>query len=366
MNTQLIPVFSGELSGAPTQLVDARLLHTFLESAQDFSDWVKKRIKSYGFVENQDYLLHKFMEQLPSGAKAKIDYHLSLDMAKELSMVERNEKGKQARRYFIDCERRLLQPHQTPSLDAPDYLKQSREALLDFVAVCEDTVKATGGKVQKWPELSRLVVDGLIAERLRTTRMLVSFDLDMTMRLTDVPNDSCVVSGSNPTQLNTFLRECVPFDLVPVVLESATQRLIASHQASVSQQPAKTIAAPLAKTPSAITSLIDRFIQDWKNTDKSVINAPFIPCLGTQALRLFHVWAQNKGIAVRLGNNYVMSELYQSPGFYKSRVRVSTKAHPRTVLMIDGITSPSGMTATDWIADCIDKMEAALIWMEIP
>lgn len=73
MNTNtLIPIFAGELSGMPVQLVDARLLHTFLESAQDFSDWVKKRIKAYGFIENTDYLLHKFMEQLPSGAKHKM------------------------------------------------------------------------------------------------------------------------------------------------------------------------------------------------------------------------------------------------------------------------------------------------------
>jgi len=111
MPTQLIPVFAGEMAGVSVQLVEARLLHGFLESAQDFTTWIKNRIIKYCFIENQDYLLHKFMEQLPSGAKQKTDYHLTLDMAKELSMVERNEKGKQARRYFIDCERQLLQVH---------------------------------------------------------------------------------------------------------------------------------------------------------------------------------------------------------------------------------------------------------------
>lgn len=105
----LVQTFQGEIAGETQLLVNARELHTFLASRQDFSTWIKSRIFDYDFVENQDYLLHKFVEQLPSGAKHKTDYHLTLDMAKELSMVERNEKGKQARRYFIDCEKRLHQ-----------------------------------------------------------------------------------------------------------------------------------------------------------------------------------------------------------------------------------------------------------------
>ncbi len=87
------------------QAVNARDLHAELESKQDFSDWIKKRIADYGFVENQDYLLHKFMVQLPSGAKSKIDYIITLDMAKELGMLERNDKGRAIRRYFIEVEK---------------------------------------------------------------------------------------------------------------------------------------------------------------------------------------------------------------------------------------------------------------------
>lgn len=101
----LIPIFVGMLAGQEQPLVNARELHTFLGSRQDFSTWIKSRIFDYDFVENQDYLLHKFMEQLPSGAKHKTDYHLTLDMAKELSMVERSEKGRAVRRYFIAIEK---------------------------------------------------------------------------------------------------------------------------------------------------------------------------------------------------------------------------------------------------------------------
>ncbi|WNV05888.1 antA/AntB antirepressor family protein [Candidatus Methylospira mobilis] len=108
----LIPVFDGEIAGQSVQLVDARQLYSFLEIARDFTTWIKKRISDYGFTENQDYLLTKTGEQLPSGTKYRSDYHLTLDTAKELSMVERNEKGRTARRYFIDCEKRLLEQTQ--------------------------------------------------------------------------------------------------------------------------------------------------------------------------------------------------------------------------------------------------------------
>lgn len=91
------------------QTVNARELHEFLESKQDFSTWIKKRISDYEFIENQDFIkLHKKMELSKTGQVAT-EYHISLDMAKELSMVERNEKGKQARRYFIECEKRATE-----------------------------------------------------------------------------------------------------------------------------------------------------------------------------------------------------------------------------------------------------------------
>lgn len=123
MNTQLIPVFAGEISGTSVQLADARLLHSFLEIARDFSTWIKSRIEEYNFVENLDFLVHQnggTKTGRGGNRKTVFEYHLTLDMAKELSMVERNEKGKIARRYFIDCERHLLQaPSQC--IEAPIY-----------------------------------------------------------------------------------------------------------------------------------------------------------------------------------------------------------------------------------------------------
>lgn len=87
--------------------VSARELHAFLESKQDFSTWIKNRIEKYGLTESVDFqAFHRFVEcQNGIGGTNRIEYALSVSAAKELSMVEGNEKGKEARRYFITCER---------------------------------------------------------------------------------------------------------------------------------------------------------------------------------------------------------------------------------------------------------------------
>ena len=86
--------------------VNARELWEYLESKQDFSTWIKARIDKFDFIEGEDYLFHKIMEN-PQGGRPQIDYIITIDMAKELAMVENNEKGKQARKYFINIEKQF-------------------------------------------------------------------------------------------------------------------------------------------------------------------------------------------------------------------------------------------------------------------
>ncbi|WP_089610194.1 antA/AntB antirepressor family protein [Escherichia coli] len=109
MTSQLIPVFSGTISNETTLLVNARDLHTFLGVGKRFASWITERIAEYGFVENQDYILVSPNREIKGrgGDRRSKDYHLTLDTAKELAMVERNEKGRQIRRYFIECEKKL-------------------------------------------------------------------------------------------------------------------------------------------------------------------------------------------------------------------------------------------------------------------
>lgn len=94
------------------QTVNARELHAFLKNRQDFSTWIKNRIADYDFVENQDFITAPQKYGTANGGYAtRKEYYITLDMAKELSMVERNEQGKQARRYFISVMQALLQNH---------------------------------------------------------------------------------------------------------------------------------------------------------------------------------------------------------------------------------------------------------------
>lgn len=99
--SSLIPVRE-QAKGRPT--VNARDLHAFLQNGDHFATWIKERIKQYGFVENEDYV--RFSASAEKGRKA-VEYHLSLEMGRELAMVEKSEKGREARRYFIACEKEL-------------------------------------------------------------------------------------------------------------------------------------------------------------------------------------------------------------------------------------------------------------------
>lgn len=116
MTSQLIPVFNGTIANETTLLVNARDLHTFLGVGKRFASWITERIAEYGFVENQDYILVSPNREIKGrgGDRRSKDYHLTLDTAKETAMVERNEKGRQIRRYFIECEKKLrsMQPAQ--------------------------------------------------------------------------------------------------------------------------------------------------------------------------------------------------------------------------------------------------------------
>ena len=164
---QLIPLQSQTIDGNAVETVNARELHAFLESKQDFSTWIKNRINEYGFIENQDFAVsHKKMEN-PQGGRPSIEYYISLDMAKELSMVERNEKGKQARQYFIECERKL---RETQAKLAPKTYVEALRTLADEVEAHEQTKQTLAIAEPKAQYFDKLVERNLLTNFTTTAK----------------------------------------------------------------------------------------------------------------------------------------------------------------------------------------------------
>ncbi|KRN62740.1 antA/AntB antirepressor family protein [Carnobacterium maltaromaticum] len=87
------------------QLTSGRDLHRFLEVATEYKDWFPRMVR-YGFVEGVDF---SAILSESTGGRPKQDHALILDMAKEISMIQRSEKGKQARQYFIKVEKEYKQ-----------------------------------------------------------------------------------------------------------------------------------------------------------------------------------------------------------------------------------------------------------------
>lgn len=133
------------------KVISARELHAFLGIKKKFADWFKHRIEKYDFIEGQDYI--SFSLNRESGGKS-LEYALSIGAAKELSMVEGNAKGKQARKYFIDCEEKL----RAIVTSAPVALTQS-QILLQSLQLLVNNEKAINQLEQKQNSLEQSVVE---------------------------------------------------------------------------------------------------------------------------------------------------------------------------------------------------------------
>ncbi|EGD0007375.1 phage antirepressor Ant [Campylobacter coli] len=149
-NITLIPI-TNQTIGAEINSVNAREIYKYIKITSNFAEWINRRINHYNFIENQDYII----ELVYTKGRPRKEYYVTLDMAKELCMVENNEKGRQARRYFIECEKRLKNLEQEKmqklafhqSLGYKSQLKQQKEHY-------ENKIKALKYDLEKKKELS--------------------------------------------------------------------------------------------------------------------------------------------------------------------------------------------------------------------
>lgn len=94
-------------------VVSGRELHDFLEVQTPYRAWFPRMVE-YGFTENVDFTSFVQKCTKPNGGRPTQDHALTLDMAKEISMIQRTEKGKQARQYFIDVEKAYKEKYKLP------------------------------------------------------------------------------------------------------------------------------------------------------------------------------------------------------------------------------------------------------------
>lgn len=152
----LIPVYKNNENG---QVVNARELHEFLEVGKDFTTWIKDRIDKYDFVEDTDFIVFtENGENLSNGGRPKTEYILTLDTAKEIAMVQNNEKGKQVRKYFIAVEKKYKEiqyPKLSKELQAIFFIDQKQQEhedklnkLDNKVEILALTMNITAGQAQ--------------------------------------------------------------------------------------------------------------------------------------------------------------------------------------------------------------------------
>ncbi|EOI4110545.1 antA/AntB antirepressor family protein [Campylobacter jejuni] len=169
-----IQIYNDKTIGAEINSANAREIFQFLNSEQEYANWIKNRISHYNFIENQDYII----ELVYTKGRPRKEYYITLDMAKEICMVENNEKGRQARRYFIECEKRLKNLEQEKmqklafrqSLGYKSQLKQQKEHY-------ENKIKALQYDLEHKKELS--FKRKLSKEELLELRKILAKDYDM-------------------------------------------------------------------------------------------------------------------------------------------------------------------------------------------
>lgn len=101
-------IFDGEEQAA----VNARELWKALGSKRQFGNWIKERLSD--FVDGQDYTINKIVNGENRGRFAPTEYYITLDVAKHLAMLERNDAGRKIRQYFIEVEKEYRRKTETP------------------------------------------------------------------------------------------------------------------------------------------------------------------------------------------------------------------------------------------------------------
>ena len=151
MNNELIKITKDDNGNS---VVSGRDLHEFLEVKDNYTDWFKRMV-AYGFAENVDFIgLSEKSDKLVG--RPRMDHALTLDMAKEISMIQRTEKGKQARQYFIEVEKEYKKQINESQFRLPTNLDEMTLMLSNVMQGQDKKIEEQGKKVDFLMDLSGL------------------------------------------------------------------------------------------------------------------------------------------------------------------------------------------------------------------
>jgi len=144
---ELIKIEKREIGLESVNSVNSRELHKALEVKKDYSDWMKQQIGSLGLEENVDYLINPLKGENKNGetrGRKSIDYIITTDTAKHISMASRTPKGKEVRRYFIEVEKSV-----SDSDRRLDKLEAAVEVMGESMKMIAQSMKLIGESIAK-------------------------------------------------------------------------------------------------------------------------------------------------------------------------------------------------------------------------
>ncbi|WP_147539499.1 antA/AntB antirepressor family protein [Anaerotruncus rubiinfantis] len=186
LESSIIPIYEKNCidgSNQHEQVVNSRELWSALETKTEYSHWVKRRLEDVDALENRDYITIAKKD----GRQTLTDYIVTIDIAKEMAMLERNEKGKMIRRYFIEAEKRYRE------LKFVRVRSKAERRL--FTDIIKELIPESPNKRWAYKQFTDLVykhVTGYNAKQLR--------------ELHDKPNDFNVRELLTPQQLKEVIK----------------------------------------------------------------------------------------------------------------------------------------------------------------
>lgn len=245
-----VVTFAAEIGGEIVQACDARALHAFLQSKRDFPTWFASRVKQGGFVEGEDFSPNQGKS---TGGRPAVDYTLTLDMAKHLGMMERNDQGKAIRDYFIAIERAARAANlELPLFVSPAQQRQLQDAIAarfpdgkqrpyawgrfnahfklgSYKQLPSDQIDEALAYIAQMPDSTGnpppSEVETMAMERLRHARFVMYWDDKGRMMLREIPIGARVMSDEQIAGMLSDPGSMVDKKLLPGIIEAAAKRL---------------------------------------------------------------------------------------------------------------------------------------------